>query len=600
MIPSIPSIPGATLAAMAAVALSCLISGAVLLLMRRTEASRGVLISGGLLACGGLLGLAGALLAATGAAPLVRPFLVAAGALLLPLALATYPRVRWQHPVGIVALAVIVVLGALAVVQSTSPSAVGSLGLAIVGILVAHTWWRLERTSGEERRAVQWMALGAGTSALVAALLSFAWEGQLVGELAVALLILIGPTLCLGMTSPELVDVRGAVVGAVVTLMAVLAYMAVFVGLAALLELTTGVEPEVGALALVGALAALTLRPLQVLLRGVVDQLIFGLRPDPLGAAQEVAGHIGDDPVLALQPICEALVLPYASLRVSGAELASSGQPTPHTYRVVVDRDTDLVVGLRAGDLAMPRSDEQVLHVAAPLLAQALRARALVAELHASREQTVAALAEERRRLRRDLHDGLGPRLSGIAFSSDAARNLLRVDPDGADALLRTLRAETVTAIEDIRELVYAMRPPALDELGLVGALRQRALGLRTAHGGPLTVAVSARDDLSSLPAAVEVAAYRIVVEALTNIGRHTTSPTASVSLRLDGSALLVSVRDEHDPAVHSDDMGGTPGCMWTAGVGLTSMHDRAVELGGTLTAGPSPSGGRVDAVLPV
>ena len=174
------------------------------------------------------------------------------------------------------------------------------------------------------------------------------------------------------------------------------------------------------------------------------------------------------------------------------------------------------------------------------------------------------------------------------------------MDPDGADALLRTLRAETVTAIEDIRELVYAMRPPALDELGLVGALRQRALGLRTAHGGPLTVAVSAWDDLSSLPAAVEVAAYRIVVESLTNIGRHTTSPTASVSLRLDGSALLVSVRDEHDPAVHSDDMGGTPGRMWTAGVGLTSMHDRAVELGGTLTAGPSPSGGRVDAVLPV
>lgn len=596
----IPPIPSATLAALAAVALSCLVSGTVLLLIRRPEVSRGVLVPGGLLVCGGLVGLVGALLAATGATPLALPVLVASGALLLPLALATYPRLRWQHPVDIVAPAVIAVIGTLAVVLSSSPSAMGSLGLTIAGTLVAHTWWRLERTSGEERRAVQWMALAAGTSALVGALLSFAWEGQLVGQLAVVLLVIVGPTLCLGVTAPEIVDVRGAVVGAVVALMAVLAYMAVFVGLAALLELTVGVQPEVGALALVGALAALTLRPLQVLLRGVVDQLIFGIRPDPLGAAEEMAGHIGDDPALALQAIREALVLPYASLRVGGAELASSGQATPHTYRVVVDQDADLVVGLRAGDLAMSRSDEQVLHLAAPLLAQALRARALVAELHASREQTVAAIAEERRRLRRDLHDGLGPRLSGIAFSSDAARNLLRVDPDGADALLRTLRAETVTAIEDIRDLVYAMRPPALDELGLVGALRQRALGLRTAHGGPLTVSVSAREDLSSLPAAVEVAAYRIVVEALTNIGRHTTSPGATVSLQFDGSALLVSVCDEHDPTGRSDDAEAAPARPWAAGVGLTSMHDRAVELGGTLTAGPSPSGGRVDAVLPV
>lgn len=595
-----PLISNATLVAMAAVALSCLVSGIALLLARRAE------VSAGLLACGGLLGLVGAVLTATGGAPLARTVLVAAGALLLPLALTTYPRARWQHPVDIVALAVVATAGAVAVTLSTSPSAFGSLAIVTVASLVVHTWWRLERASGEELRAVQWMALAVGTSVLAWALLGFAWEGYLVSRIAVAVLVVVGPALYVGVSAPEVVDVRGGVVGAVVTVMAVLAYTAVFVGLATLLELTAGAEPEVGALALVGALAALTLRPLQVVLRGVVDQLIFGVRPDPLGAAHEVAGHIGDDPVLALRAIREALVLPYASLRVGGSELASSGQVTPHTRSVVVDRGAELVVGMRAGDLTMSRGDEQVLDLAAPLLAQALRARALVAELHASREQTVAAIAEERRRLRRDLHDGLGPRLSGIAFTSDAARNLVHLDPDGADALLRTLRAETVTAIEDIRGLVYAMRPPALDELGLVGALQQRSIGLRTARDGPLQVSVSATDDLSTLPAAVEVAAYRIIVEALTNVGRHTASSGATVSLQLDGSALRISVRDgpltaepTHDEPTH-DEPTHDPARQWTAGVGLLSMHERAVELGGTLTAGPSSSGGRVEAVLPL
>lgn len=587
----------ASLVALAAVALSCLMGGIALLLAHRAEAS------GGLLVGGGGVGLVAAVLAAAGETAPARPVVVVAGAVLLPLALMTYPRARWHHPVDVLAMVVITITGAAAVTQANNAPAVGSLGIAIVGILLAHTWWRLERTSGEERRAVQWMALAVGISALVGAILGFAWEGYLVSRLAPGLLLVIGPALYVGVAAPEVIDVRAAVVGAVVTVMAVLGYTAVFIFLATLLELTAGVQPDVGALALVGALAALTTRPLQVLLRGVVDQLIFGMRPDPLIAAHEVAGHIGDDPVLALRAIRDALVLPYASLRVSGTEVASSGTATPHMHTVIVDRDAELVVGLRVGDLAMTRGDDQVLHLAAPLLAQALRARALVAELRASREHTVAAIAEERRRLRRDLHDGLGPRLSGIAFTSDAARNLVHVDPGGADALLQTLRAETVTAIEDIRDLVYAMRPPALDELGLVGALRQRTVGLRTASGVSLDVSVTATDALSSLPAAVEVAAYRIVMEALTNIGRHSTSSSATVSLRIDGSALLVTVREDYRSPVkkgRGNDPAGAQLRPWTAGIGLSSMRDRATELGGTLTAGPSPSGGLVEAALPI
>ena len=202
--------------------------------------------------------------------------------------------------------------------------------------------------------------------------------------------------------------------------------------------------------------------------------------------------------------------------------------------------------------------------------------------------QTITALEEERRRLRRDLHDGLGPRLSGIAFTSDAARNSLRSDPDSTDALLVTLRAETVSAIDEIRRLVYAMRPPALDELGLVPALRQQAVALRTAGGDPLRVTITAGELPATVTAAMEVAAYRIVMEALTNVARHSGCDTAAVGLRADSGALVID-----------DDVGTTNGA-WSTGVGITSMRERAAQLGGTLAAGPTADGGRVRADLPL
>jgi signal transduction histidine kinase len=303
---------------------------------------------------------------------------------------------------------------------------------------------------------------------------------------------------------------------------------------------------------------------------------------------------VGDEPVLALRAIREALVLPYASLRSGGAELAVSGEAVTHTRTYVLEgAGAELVVGLRPGDLTLPKDDDHVLRLVAPLLAQALRARALATDLQASRGATIAALEEERRRLRRDLHDGLGPRLSGIAFTSDAARNLLRTDPEAADALLRQLRADTATAIEDIRRLVYAMRPPALDELGLVPALRQQSAGLRNRHGLPLRVAVQVPEELPPLSAAVEVATYRIVLEALTNAARHADSTTASVCLRVVSGELVVEVSDH----------GGSPPLQtheWRAGVGLTSMRERATELGGSLTAGPTADCSMVRVVLPL
>jgi two-component system NarL family sensor kinase len=221
-------------------------------------------------------------------------------------------------------------------------------------------------------------------------------------------------------------------------------------------------------------------------------------------------------------------------------------------------------------------------------LAAALHATIVSAELQTSREQLVAAREEERRRLRRELHDGLGPTLTGIAFTADAAANVVD-DPDRTTELLDALRRYSRAAIADVRRVVDDLRPPALDELGLVGALQQRADQLSwRADGATVRVRLDVPPEVPPLPAAVEVAAYRIATEALTNIARHSQADCAVVRLRYD-DRLEVSISDD----------GPTSG-PWSPGVGLQAMHQRAAELGGAFSAGPSPSGGEVRAWFPL
>jgi signal transduction histidine kinase len=247
-----------------------------------------------------------------------------------------------------------------------------------------------------------------------------------------------------------------------------------------------------------------------------------------------------------------------------------------------------LLVGLRSGESGLSPADRSVLALVAVPLAVAVHATRLSDELQASRERLVAAREEERRRLRRDLHDGLGPTLTGVAFTADAAANLVSVDPARASSLLGDLRRDTRTAIADVRRLVDDLRPPALDELGLVGALRQRADQLSwRADGASVSVSVSA-EGLPALPAALEVAAYRIATEALTNVVRHSRATVAVLAVRC-GTELEIEVTDD-----------GSPNGAWIPGVGLQAMRERAAELGGTFEAGPSTAGGCVRASFPL
>jgi signal transduction histidine kinase len=580
-------IPGAVAVSLSVVGASLAISGLLIV-------ARGARLAGGLTALSGAVVLVGIALEATGHDDAAAVALVLGGALVAPLALVTYPTLDRHHPVTILTVTAVVAIGVVSLAQWNQPEVVGVLSMFSALVLIGYVWWQIEVSPASRRWSLVWMSLGVGVSATALGFIVFAAPNTTGAVTGLLCLVVIGPAMYVGVARPEVVDVRGLVVHAVVFAVAGTAYVAAFMTIASFLEVVAGDVPSVGGLAIVGLLVAVTFRPMQVALRGVVDELLFGHRPDPLDAATGVVGAIGDDPVLALRAIREALVLPYAALRLGDVTVAESGSEVTHTRTIPLgteegDPGGALVIGLRPGDLGLSEGDRHVLGLVAPLLAQTLRANQLAVDLQASREATVTVLEEERRRLRRDLHDGLGPRLSGIAFTSDAARNSLRSDPDQSDELLAQLRTETGAAIDEIRRLVYAMRPPALDELGLVPALRQQAGSLRTSEGAPLRVSITTEDVPDEVAAAVEVAAYRIVMEALTNVARHSGSDQAEVGLHVEDAGLVIDVVDA-----------GTTSDSWSTGVGIASMRERAAQLGGSLTASSNGRGGRVHAILPL
>ena len=214
--------------------------------------------------------------------------------------------------------------------------------------------------------------------------------------------------------------------------------------------------------------------------------------------------------------------------------------------------------------------------------------------LRQSREALVVAREDERRRLRRDLHDGLGPSLAAMTVKLGIARRQVRDDPAAAEALLDQVTGEAQAAIAEVRRMASELRPPALDEVGLVEAVRRRADGFDVDRTGPDDVPprieVIGPAELPSLSAATEVAAYRIAVEAMTNAVRHAQATACRVTIAVDDDLRLVVV----------DDGVGLP-LGWRMGVGTASMRERAAELGGLCTIARDEAGGtRVDARIPL
>jgi signal transduction histidine kinase len=236
----------------------------------------------------------------------------------------------------------------------------------------------------------------------------------------------------------------------------------------------------------------------------------------------------------------------------------------------------------------LARSRTQAFRASADLKEANLELEQANTELQSSREGLVSAREEERRRLRRDLHDGVGPQLAALMLELETASDLVSDNPE-ASALMAKLSKRAREIVSDVRHSVHALRPPALDELGLVEALREGAIQYGTAG---LRVSVENPEELSHLPAAVEVACYRIVQEALANVVRHARASHCSIRIRLDEETCDLSVEVEDDGrGIRAEDR---------AGVGMSSMRERTEELGGRCTVMPLAGGGTlVRAVLP-
>jgi len=350
------------------------------------------------------------------------------------------------------------------------------------------------------------------------------------------------------------------------------------------------------------ALGAAALFPLRDRVQRRVDRLFYGDRGVPYEALARLGRQVEEaaDPETALssvvKTIADSLRLPYAALELrlgdGWSPAAAYGEASPQVvaFALTFQRETvgRLLVGTRSRDEQLGPDDERLLADLARQAGPAAHAVALRRALDVSRAGLVTAREEERRRLRRDLHDGLGPTLAGLTLGLDTAKARSASQPE-LQELLGKLKAETQRAVADVRRIVYGLRPPTLDEFGLVGSLREE-VGRLQYEAPSLTISLDApAEDLADLPAAVEVACYRIVTEALTNVTRHAHATQCSVQLRLN-HGLDVNICD--------DGVGLPEG--WRAGVGIASMRERVTELGGDLVIEPSlPHGTRINAHLP-
>lgn len=477
-------------------------------------------------------------------------------------------------------------------------AALGVVGLACVALLlfggVACVWTRLRRATGDERLQLFWLVWG---SLGVPVALIAGWIGQFVpggsvvfaGAVTVATVAL-PITIGIAILRHRLFDIE-------LVLSRTLVYGGLSLGIlllyGTLLWLTgrfLGSSTPGGLLAV--AVVAIAVHPAYSVLRRRVDRWIIGYRSEPHRALRLLAERAD-----AAEPdtLTESIAAAVAQvLKADRVRIDPPGPPETGGDRIVRE---DLVhrgelVGVLTVETGMGRSltgaDRALLRDLATYSAALVCSEQRGAQLRRSRSRLVAAREEERRRLRRDLHDGVGPSLAAIVLKLGAAQR--RSEERSRNALLDEAREETRAAIVELRRLVDDLRPPAIDEVGLLGAVRQRADMLSHGVDRVLVVEVGGPVPLPPLPAAVEVAAFRIASEAMTNVVRHAAATRCRVTITID-DRLILTICDNG----RGVDDGAAPGVGWS------SMRERAVEIGGSCTIADRPEGGVVvRAVLPL
>jgi signal transduction histidine kinase len=471
-----------------------------------------------------------------------------------------------------------------------SPLVLAGFGAGVAALAVR---WRRAEPGGLERRQLSLLLLATGLCLFIVLEPGGASASIWAALLPLPVFALVPAAIGVAVLRHRLYDIDVVLNRSLVYAALTVVIVALYAGILWALGRPIGGGTWASAVA-IGVVGALVL-PLRSGLQRVVDRGMYGDRGDPYAALSRLTARLqaAAEPGAALPTVAEAIAsalrLPHVAVETASGRRAEAGTPRggPQQRVPLVHH------GQRVGELVVEGRDRRPLGSRdARLLAElarpagaAVSAAALADALSESRARLVQAREEERRRLRRDLHDGLGPTLAGIGLGLDLVA--AEPDPVAAGQLLRELRRETSAAVDDVRRLVEGLRPPALDELGLVPAIRQQAERLALRSPG-LVVRVVSPVELPPLSAATEVAAFRIAVEAVTNVVRHAGARTCRVEVSANGVLQLEVVDDGR-------------GFTASPGVGLAAMSERAAEVGGSCTVSTDDDRGtRVVAALPL
>ena len=463
---------------------------------------------------------------------------------------------------------------------------------------IALIWFfvRLRRSRGTERAQRSWLLLGFGAAAASVLVTHWIESGTIAGSLIWSVGFgAIPVTILIALVRHQLLDVELVVnrtfAWALLTGAGLVAYFAAV----ALVDRLAGDNPAAPVIAAAVALAAVALRQR---VQRAIERWLFGSARDPYDVIARVGVELesAPDASAALSrlgaALREALRIPYVAVEPTAPDAPAmvAGRPVDAVERLPMilggRRLGTLVVGKRRGAEAWRAGEMDALREVARRVASVLEASALTEDLRRSRDDLVIAREEERRRVRRDLHDGIGPTLASLALQVDGLAARLDAEPDLL-ARTTTMRSRVTEAVREVRRIIDGLRPASVDELGLAEALRQ----LATTGGPGPEVTVEAPVALPDLPAAVEVAAYRIASEAVANAQRHADAGSCRVAVGCASDRLTVEVVDD----------GRGFGEDAAVGIGLESIHARALEVGGAAEVHSTPGGGtRVSAWLPV
>ena len=509
--------------------------------------------------------------------------------------------VTWNSPIGMPGWPLLPQAAAMAVLWGSFP------------VAQIYRYWRV--STPLQRLQTKWVVLGVAAgvigfrlvSALFPELVATGDPRLLLAEsgLQHLFLAMIPVSIGIAILRNRLFDIdvilsRTLVYGAL-TAMVVGSYVLIVGGIGALMEAR---QPLLLSLLATG-LIAIAFQPARLRLQRAANRLVYGYRDEPYTAISRLGRRL-DAPLsseavllVVADSIKEALKLPHAGLAIEGAgsNVISVGEPTGALLKIPLvfagESVGALLLSSRAPSGTWTAAERELLQDLARVAAVVAQSVRLNRALQRSRERLVLAREEELRRLRRDLHDELGPALAALALRASRAADLIPEDASRARAMIRVVEQTLRTSVGSVRQLARNLRPPTLDELGLVAAIRERAEQLAAADSR-LRVQVDAPEGMPQLSAACEVAAYRIAQEALLNVVRHAGARRCivrfAISLRDGETGLELSVED--------DGVGLKP--MRHRGVGLLSMQERAAELGGTCEIEAGPGGGtRVHGWIP-